>query len=98
MPDETRVAIERAAFIAGRTVTAEINLRLKASLRGATTLPNYALDNAPTVHSTAHTTVSEPGAQTKGPVDPISETDRAMLGVFRRLPVEKQLALLSLFA
>jgi hypothetical protein len=27
----------------------------------------------------------------------LSETDRQMLAVFRRMPVEKQLALLSLF-
>ncbi len=32
----------------------------------------------------------------KGPVDPLSEIDRAMLAVFRQMPVEKQLALLSL--
>lgn len=43
------------------------------------------------VHRSMH------AAQEKGPADLLSEIDRAMLGVFRRMPPEKQLALLSLF-
>jgi hypothetical protein len=93
MPDDVRLAVERAAYVSGRTVTAEINLRLKASLKAETTPPSYT---APAV-ATALTTLHEPGAQTKSPADPLTETDRAMLAIFRRMPVEKQLALLSLF-
>lgn len=93
MPEETRIAIERAAYVAGRTVTAEINLRLKASLQADTLPATYTQASA----ATALTTLHETGAQTKSPADLLTELDRAMLGVFRRMPPEKQLALLSLF-
>lgn len=43
---------------------------------------------------TAHIAES---TQANGPAASLSELDRAMLGVFHALPVEKQLALLSLF-
>lgn len=96
MPDDTRLAIERAAFVAGRTVTAEINQRLKASLRADTAPDNYPAGPLTTGIAVVHD--SGPGThKDKSPADPLSETDRAMLAVFRRLPVDKQLALLSLF-
>lgn len=90
MPDDVRSAIERAAFTHGRTVTAEINLRLRSSLeeegkRGAA----YPAAQ----HVQALTTAEHDSAN--GVV--LSATDHAMLDVFHRLPPEKQLALLSLF-
>lgn len=95
MPEDVRVAIERAAFVNGRTVTAEINLRLKSTLQAETTqAPSerkgnaYALPNAPTVLHTAND---------NGPTSDLTGTDKAMLDVFRAMPPEKQLALLSLF-
>lgn len=94
MPEETRVAIERAAFVNGRTVTAEINLRLKATLLAEPKTPktthtgtSYSVGHVPTV---LHT-------NDNGPAHSLSGIDQAMLDVFRRLPAEKQLALLSLF-
>lgn len=96
MPDDVRAAIERAAFVSGRTLTAEINMRLEASLRAeaetqtqtAKPLASYTAPNTPTVLHTAND---------KGPASTLSGTDQAMLDVFRALPPEKQLALLSLF-
>lgn len=81
---ELKAKLIREAAVNGRTLHAEILLRLQASLDGA----------IPTGHASA---TVETGTPTKSPADPLSETDRAMLGVFRRMPVEKQLALLSLF-
>lgn len=91
MPDDVRQAIERAAEASSRTVTAEINLRLRASLAAdeaaqATGNP-YTRPNAPTVALT----------NDHGPAGALADTDRAMLEIFRKMPVEKQLALLSLF-
>lgn len=92
MSHEQKAALQREATIHGRSLTAEINMRIKASFK-ADLPPSYTTPAAATVHTTLH----EPRAQTKGPADPLTETDRAMLAIFRRMPVEKQLALLSLF-
>jgi hypothetical protein len=91
LPQALKTALQREATINSRTLTSEVNMRLQKSFVVAP--PSYTTPSAATVHTTLH----EPGAQTKGPADPFTETDRAMLAVFRRLPVEKQLALLSLF-
>ncbi len=94
MPEDVRLAVERAAFVNGRTVTAEINLRLKATIKAESAAPagtapaSYPTPNTPTVLHTAND---------KGPASTLSGTDQAMLEVFRGLPPEKQLALLSLF-
>ncbi|MBU0749163.1 MAG: Arc family DNA-binding protein [Gammaproteobacteria bacterium] len=94
MPEDVRLAIERAAFTNGRTVTAEINLRLKASLDNK---PPATQTSGPASYSAPNTpTVLHP-ANDKGPASTLSGTDQAMLEVFRGLPPEKQLALLSLF-
>jgi hypothetical protein len=97
---EQKAALQREAAVYGRSLTAEINLRLQASLRER--LPDtYDAPALVTTHSTAHTTNQGNQtvniAQEKSPADPLTETDRAMLAIFRRMPVEKQLALLSLF-
>jgi hypothetical protein len=89
---DVRAALVRLATINGRSLSKEIALRLDASLK-ADSPPSYTAPSTATVLTTLH----EPGAQTKGPADPLSEIDRAMLAIFRRLSVEKQLALLSLF-
>lgn len=77
--------LQREAFVNGRKLTGEINIRLESSLKenktGDTASPAYKL--AP--------------ANNDGPAGAISGTDQAMLEIFRKLPPEKQLALLSLF-
>lgn len=85
MPDELRREIERAAISVGRTVTAEINFRLQRSLE---------FDRADTSHIRPFDEGDRPEA-VNGVA--LSATDHAMLAVFHKLPVEKQLALLSLF-
>jgi hypothetical protein len=92
MPEDVRVAIERAAFVNGRTVTAEINLRLKSTLLAEWgEVPANGNTYAPSPPTVLHT---GSGSDTAGA---LTVTDKAMLEVFRRLPPEKQLALLSLF-
>ena len=81
----------REAVINGRTLHAEILHRLQASLQarpGAYSEPASA---------TVHTTLHDVQGPTKSPDELLSELDRAMLVVYRRMPPEKQLALLSLF-
>lgn len=90
---ETRATLMRLANINGRSLSKEIALRLDASLQAETLPATYTEASA----ATALTTLHETGAQTKSPADLLTELDRAMLGVFRRMPPEKQLALLSLF-
>ena len=95
---ELRAGLLREAAINNRTLHGEIVLRLVNSLAGGQTLPDsYATRATATVLSTASGPTHHSTAQEKSPVDSLSEIDRAMLGVFRRLPPEKQLALLSLF-
>jgi hypothetical protein len=96
---ELRAGLLREAAINNRTLHGEIVLRLVNSLEGGQTLPDsYATRATATVlHTTTGPTHHSTSAQEKSPVDSLSEIDRAMLGVFRRLPPEKQLALLSLF-
>ena len=93
MPDALRAEIQRAAYIHGRTITSEINLRLQASLEqpAATSPPMasevpYGTKHKPTV---VHTGERE--------ADDLSAADAAMLRVFRSMSPEKQLALISLF-
>lgn len=76
---EIRASLMREAAINGRTLHAEIVLRLSRSLQPAT----------PGVH--AH---GKPGPA--DPVTALTDGDRALLTVFRKLSPEKQLALLSL--
>jgi hypothetical protein len=95
---ELRASLLREATINNRTLHGEIVLRLVNSLAGGPTLPDsYATRATATVLNTAHGSAHGSNVQEKGPADSLSEIDRAMLGVFRRLPPEKQLALLSLF-
>lgn len=94
MPEDVRVGIERAAFVNGRTVTAEINMRLKSTLLvewGEVPASGKGNTYAPSAPTVLHT-----GGDSNMASD-LTVTDKAMLEVFRRLPPEKQLALLSLF-
>lgn len=100
MPDHLRKALERSAFAHDRDLTKEINRRLEASVNddpdGAGVRPvdakaktggGYPAAPGPTV---LHTNAKDPATA-------LSDVDQAMLDVFRKMPVDKQLALLSLF-
>lgn len=81
---DTRAELVRLAFINGRSLSKEIAVRLEASLKECKT------GEAPAAYKL-------PPGNDEGPAGALSGTDQAMLEVFRRLPPEKQLALLSLF-
>lgn len=93
---DVRAELVRIAFVNGRSLSKEIAVRLEASLKtetpaAPTPAPHpgaYLTDHAPTVLHTANE---------KGPANALTGIDQAMLEVFRALPPEKQLALLSLF-
>ena len=94
--------MQKQAFVNGRRITAEINIRLKESLKqNETTAPQTY---APAIAKPPLTTDGKPPPaqaqfqphNAKGPAN-LSETDQAMLDIFRRMPAQKQLALLSLF-
>lgn len=88
MPASLKQRLAKAAFVNNRKVTQEINLRLESSF--AANEP-YALPPLVTrVIASDQTAVDASGG-------PLSNTDQVMLAVFRALPAEKQLALLSLF-
>lgn len=88
LPDELRTAVERAAFASGRTVTAEINRRLQQ------TFENERPQAATALYRQAPSPAQV--ANEKSLAGALSSTDQAILEEFRRLPPEKQLALLSL--
>lgn len=86
MPAHLKAALQREAFAFRRSLTAEIVLRLEASLQsvnGSRPNPSYVTS----------LTANEP---TPDNSYELSATEHAMLDVFKRLPPEKQLALLSL--
>lgn len=85
---ELKAALAREATINGRTLHAEILLRLMASLKQDFVPTKLGRPSAPLMAQEDQAVYS---------VSDLSDTDRAMLGVFRRMPPEKQLALLSLF-
>lgn len=78
---ELRAALLREAAINGRSMHAEIVLRLKNSIEGTR-------GAQPSAH---------PAQEERPAYADLTDVDRSMLTVFRKLPVEKQLALLSLF-
>ena len=103
LPEDLKAALQRQAYANGRRITSEINTRLRDSLKPATApgiapAPTDGKVLPPTYLEAHHVTVAKtgtPGAQENGLT--LSATDHAMLQVFHSLPVEKQLALLSLF-
>lgn len=103
MPIEQKDALLRAAKAHDRTLTGEINSRLRDTLAlTPASLPlrlAQAIDlgrRLPASYTTPNVSVTYP-ANEQSPADALTDIDRAMLAVFRALPPEKQLALLSLF-
>lgn len=84
MPSDLKETLEREAKINNRSLNSEIVGRLRKSLepQAAADGIRYAAEAPP---SNGHYATS------------LSDAERQFLGVFRRMPVEKQLALLSLF-
>lgn len=112
LPKELKEELQKQAHLNGRRITAEINTRLRVSLaaRGPTlqgilareAFPNQAdPSDATTRLSTAHgddlpyngTSEGTPGYVNR---ETLHATDAAMLDIWRALPTEKKLALLSL--
>ena len=93
---DVRAKLMRIATTNGRSLSKEIETRLRESLKD-TPAPGIAPGTLSITYPTAH----QPAANHTGEFDkstsPPSDLDRAMLHVFHALPVEKQLALLSLF-
>lgn len=86
MPPEIKDALTSAARKNGRSVNAEIVLRLQKSFEEpvGVVLPAGEL-------------VAAENHREYKPVRQISRTEEAILEIFHKLPVEKQLALISLF-
>lgn len=80
---DIRAELVRIAYINKRSLSREIAIRLEESLKTHRTGEG---------HPPAYTRPNE-----KGPAVVMSDADQAMLEIFRKLPPEKQLALLSLF-
>lgn len=89
---EVRGELVRLALRNGRSLSKEIAVRLQASLEQ---------EKAPPPAPLALRRENQTGVDTNGGAYSVqvetTETERAMLAVFRSLPPEKQLALLSLF-
>lgn len=96
MPDDVRLALEREAMVYSRTLTAEINLRLRESLKAKAYPATVAQPPLTTDGKPPPAQAQFQPHNAKGPAN-LSETDQAMLDIFRRMPAQKQLALLSLF-
>ncbi len=82
MQTELKERLDREAKINGRSLNAEIVDRLRKSFE-------------PAIRATNGFTAEQPPSVGYGPE--INDVERQMLSLFRRMPVEKQLALLSLF-
>lgn len=81
MPNDLKEILEREARFNGRSLNLEIVDRLRKSIEPA-----------------IRTEGGHKAEQVQGSYAPdITDIERKLLTVFRRLPVEKQLALLSLF-
>jgi hypothetical protein len=87
LPEELKAALQRQAILNGRRITSEINTRLRDSLNKNPSAPGIAPSHI-TPPNTAHDAPT---------YLPSQSAEDAMLAVFRSLPPEKQLALLSLF-
>jgi hypothetical protein len=101
LPAELKAELQRQANINGRRITAEINTRLRASLdQNVASSPVLAAAELslrlPKRYTDPHAATIV-HAKCNGPDYALTDIDQAMLDVFHALPVEKQLALLSLF-
>ena len=95
MTNSMKLELTKCAKSKGTSLTAEITDRLRTSLsaHGHTLQAILARETSPAAG------IAPAPINTKHP-DPaytLSDIDRAMLAVFRAMPPEKQLALLSLF-
>lgn len=81
MPPDLKDRLQNAADLNGRSLNMEVVHRLAASLEART--------YAGTVPMGAQSPIAE--------YTVLSDTDNKMLSVFRRLPPDKQLALITLF-
>lgn len=107
MTTEMKAKLQRESKLHERSLTAEITTRLRESLsaHGPTLQSILAREEAaknqaasyPLGTAVAHTINNVNAAQEKSPAPALTDLDRAMLTVYRQLPVEKQLALLALF-
>lgn len=82
MPAELKERIDREAKINGCSLNTEIVTRLKNSLDATGKLPR-----------SAYKAEQKQGAYSQE----LNDIERQLLNTFRRMPVDKQLALLSLF-
>lgn len=84
MPDELKERLVKAMHIAGRrSLNEEINVRLRASL------------DAPPPYAPMTNGIAEPNNGSNYTV-PLTDPERQLIAEFKRLTVDKQLALLSL--
>ncbi len=86
LPSELKAELARAAAIHGQKLNSEVIERLNKSCHAPAML-----------YSASPRKSADVLANDNGPAVVMSDADRAMLDVFRKLPPEKQLALLSLF-
>ncbi|MDD5242316.1 MAG: Arc family DNA-binding protein [Sulfuricella sp.] len=84
MPPELKEKIQREAQINGRSLNLEIVDRLKRSPERRST-------------EGANRYVTEQSVKPNDYTPEFTDLERQLLSIFRRLPVEKQLALISLF-
>ena len=91
LPNDLKAMLMREASVNGRRITAEINMRLKASLETTGITPA----SVPGVLPRSYTALQ---AEQKGSSNApkLSEDDQALLAAFRRMAPEKKLALLAL--
>jgi hypothetical protein len=94
MPSQLKAELQRAATAQGRKLTHEINMRLRESLK---TNPVQGISSAPIRYSVATAATAQLAKEGGAAYHAFTELDRAMLEVFHGMPVQKQLALLSLF-
>ncbi|OGA47096.1 MAG: hypothetical protein A3F74_21280 [Betaproteobacteria bacterium RIFCSPLOWO2_12_FULL_62_58] len=85
MPPELRESLKREAKLNGRSLNAEVVARLRTS----TDAPD---PNDPPRRGSGSRAIVEPRSARA-----LTDAERAMLAVFRKLSPERQLALLSLF-
>lgn len=100
MTNEQKDLLLKHAKQNGRTLTGEINARLKTSLGAhGPTLQGILAREAEAKAAAYRGDPKEalPPSDNGTAAAPPSDLDRAMLQVFHAMPVEKQLALLSLF-
>lgn len=106
MSVEQKDSLVKSAKMHSRTLTGEINERLRISLGGhGPTLQGSLARKAgiapapsnPPPSYTTQPTATIGHTNDNGPANALTDIARAMLAVFHTLPPEKQLALLSLF-